>query len=531
MWTSRNGSYFNVFRGIPYAKQPVGERRFRPPEHLDVHDNWEGVQDFNWEMPRCYQVDMITGFHVGKEECLKLNVFSPDLTPKKLLPVMVWIHGGAFVSGDSGTALWGPHYFMDHSIVLVSIHYRLGPLGFLSLGTEEIAGNMGLWDQRMALLWIRHNIEQFGGDPNKVTIFGESAGSMAVNFHVLSPQSKNLFSKAIMQSGTVFSSFLESSQQATNYGLRFAEAVGCDKRNQVVECLRSVPAQELYEQMQIFDKDCPLRSDLGFTHIGPWKPVIDSFIERPFLPKAPEEILKNREENPVPCIIGFNKEEGLLLSTRFLKDPHIHEYFIKNKDICAPVYLLGKDKEVAKEEDIAAADKLIQSYSKSGINTSFAEYTDLFTDAIFAAGTHKLVNYLVKNNRKVFKYIFAYQGSTSFGDFFSSSFFDRAIYFLSRLLRFYPTKSLGACHVDELLYMFQVTPIINMIPATSDRKVSEDLLKLWVSFATTGSPTSEEGNTWRAANHEEEFHYFVIDKYSRIEKRTELSRLKQWISI
>ena len=142
MWTSRSGRYFNVFRGIPYAKQPIGERRFKPPEALDTQDSWEGAKDFNWEMPHCYQVDLITGFHIGKEECLKLNVFSPDIiiSPDKLLPVMVWIHGGGFVTGDSGTAMWGPHYFMDYDVVLVSMHYRLGPLGFLSLGNEDIAG-------------------------------------------------------------------------------------------------------------------------------------------------------------------------------------------------------------------------------------------------------------------------------------------------------------------------------------------------------------------------------------------------------
>ena len=179
----------------------------------------------------------------------------------------------------------------------------------------------------------------------------------------------------------------------------------------MVECLKNVHVQELYQHMQMFDKDCPLRADLGFTHIGPWKPVIDSYIKKPFLPKVPEEILKNKEENAVPCIVGFNKDDGLLLSTRFLKDPHTLDYFIKNQNVCGPVYLLGKDKENASEEDILKANSLIQSYTEPGSNTTFSEYTDLFTDAIFAAGTHKLANYLVSNNRKVFKYIFSYQGN------------------------------------------------------------------------------------------------------------------------
>lgn len=527
MWTSRNGSYFNVFRGIPYAKQPIGERRFKPPEALDANDKWEGMRDFNWEMPHCYQIDMASGFHIGKEECLKLNVFSTDMNPEELLPVMVWIHGGAFITGDSGTAMWGPHYFMDHGIVLVTLHYRLGPLGFLSLGNEDISGNMGLWDQRMALQWVKKNIKQFGGDPKRVTIFGESAGSMAVNFHILSPESKGLFSQAIMQSGTVFSSFLESSSQATSYGMRFAEKVGCDKRNKIVECLKSTPVKELYEQLQMFDKDCPLRDDLGFTHLGPWKPVVDSFIEKPFLPKDPEEILKNKEENSVSSIVGFNKEDGLLLSTRFLKDPHVLNHFVENQLVCAPIYLLGKDKQVASEADTAKSEELIQSYSKSGTNTTFAEYTDLFTDAVFAAGSHKLANHLVKNGRKVFKYIFSYQGSTSLGDIFSASLLEQGLYLISRLLRLYPTQSLGACHADDLLYLFQVTPIINMIPTSVDRRVSEEMLEMWVNFATTGEPN----NAWRKADLEAEFDYFVIDEISTMETRMELTRLKQWIDV
>ena len=161
----------------------------------------------------------------------------------------------------------------------------------------------------------------------------------------------------------------------------------------------------------MFDKDCPLRDDLGFTHLGPWKPTVDSFIEKPFLPKDPEDILKNREENNVPAIIGFNQEDGLLFSTRFMKDPNIQQYFVDNQKMCGPIYLLGKGKELATEKDIARSESLIKSYTKTGINTTFDEFTDIFTDAIFGVGTHKMSNYFVKNNRKVFKYIFSYKGN------------------------------------------------------------------------------------------------------------------------
>eukprot|EP00092_Neocalanus_flemingeri_P017124 GFUD01018520.1.p1 GENE.GFUD01018520.1~~GFUD01018520.1.p1 ORF type:complete len:581 (-),score=109.13 GFUD01018520.1:68-1810(-) len=531
MWTSRDGRYFNVFRGIPYAKIPTGERRFKPPEPLDAKDRWEGAKDFNWEMPHCYQVDMITGFHIGREDCLKLSVFTPEMSPETPLPVMVWIHGGGFVIGDSGTAITGPHYFMDQDVVLVTLHYRLGPLGFLSLGNEKIAGNQGLWDQRMALQWVKRNIKSFGGDPKKVTIFGESAGSMAVNFHLLSPQSKGLFSKAIMQSGTALSTFIKSSKHSARDGHKFAEAVGCRKETEIVECLQTVPLKSLYASLLMFDQDCPLREDVGLAFLGPWKPSVDSFIEKPFLPKDPEDILKNGEDNNVPAIVGFNQEDGLLFTTRFLKDPDIGHSFIENQKICGPIYFLGKEKELINEKDIEQSERLIQSYSNSETNATFAELTDLFTDSVFGVGSHKLSNYLVENKRRVFKYIFSYSGSSSLGDFFSDTLLEKAYYFLSRIVRLYPTRGLGACHADDLIYLFQMTPIINMIPSSADRKVSEDLVKMWVNFARRGDPNSEGEQNWKQADLENEFDYFVIDEHSRMETRKELKRFENWVGV
>jgi len=528
IWTSRNGRYFNSFRGIPYAKQPTAERRFKPSEYLDAEDNWEGAKDFNWDMPQCYQVDALTGFHVGREECLKLSVYTPDISSGTPLPVMVWIHGGGFVAGEAGSLFTGPHYLMDQDVVLVTLHYRLGPLGFLNLGNEDVAGNQGLWDQRMALQWVKENILSFGGDPSKVTIFGESAGSMSVNFHLISPQSKGLFSQAIMQSGTVLSTFMKSSKYSVKYGNKFAESVGCTKEKNTVECLQTVPLKDLYSSLLMFDQDCPFRDDLGFAYLGPWKPSGDSFLGNPFVPKDPEDILKHGEDNNVPVIVGFNKEDGLLLTTRFIKDPIVKHNFVANQHTCGPIYLLGKETEEITEKDIALADKIIKSYS-SGVNTTFEEFTDIFTDAVFGVSSQKLAEYLLQNERTVFKYMFAYTGSTSLGDFFSYNLFQQAYFFMSRLFRTYPTRELGACHADDLLYLFRMTSIINMIPSPSDRKVSEDLVRMWVQFATYGNPSLGGKSSWLEADLKNELVYFVIDHNSRMETRKELKRFKNWV--
>ena len=136
----------------------------------------------------------------GQEDCLFLNIYVPDTIfvddPQiKLLPVMVWLHGGAFMIGSNNYNRLGPQHFVNKDVIVISVNYRLGPLGFLSLGSEEVPGNAGLRDQLMALTWVRENIENFGGNPESVTFFGESAGSRSINLHLLSPLGNGLFQR------------------------------------------------------------------------------------------------------------------------------------------------------------------------------------------------------------------------------------------------------------------------------------------------------------------------------------------------
>ena len=145
-----------MWRSLRYARPPVGDRRFRRPEALGEEETWRGERDFTSELPMCYQLSMVGGFHSGQEDCLFLNVYSPVVEEEeRLLPVMVFIHGGGFVVGDASSTMVGPHFLMDSEVVVVALHYRLGILGFLSSGGEEAPGNLGLWDQRQALLWVR----------------------------------------------------------------------------------------------------------------------------------------------------------------------------------------------------------------------------------------------------------------------------------------------------------------------------------------------------------------------------------------
>ena len=263
-WVSRDGKYYNAFRSIPFAKQPVEERRFKRTEALDEDDAWEGVVDFNREVKPCYQPGM---GGPGREDCLKLSVYTPDIKPQTPLPVMVFIHPGGFVIGNGGTINQGPTFFMDHDVILVSISYRLGILGFLSLETDDAPGNLGMWDQRQALIWVRQNIASFGGDPDRVTIFGQSAGSMSVHYHLLSPQSRGLFRGAIMQSGTALSPYTNVMRSPGYYGKRLADLVGCGQSDNILGCLQAVPVSTLYEHLFAFD-ECAFRADIGLTFPG-----------------------------------------------------------------------------------------------------------------------------------------------------------------------------------------------------------------------------------------------------------------------
>lgn len=201
--TSRSGRKFAAFLGIPYARPPIGTRRFQAPEPMYL---WDEVFNATKYGPICPQLDFPqpdpTKFPpppkdkkgTGDEDCLKLNVFSNGYLnndyqqENELLPVLVFIHGGFFMSGSGG--YYGPRYLMDHDIILVTFNYRLGPFGFLSTEDLHAPGNAGMKDQVLVLKWIQRNIKSFGGDPARVTIYGQSAGSVSVQLHMLTPASE-----------------------------------------------------------------------------------------------------------------------------------------------------------------------------------------------------------------------------------------------------------------------------------------------------------------------------------------------------
>ncbi|KAJ8664708.1 hypothetical protein QAD02_006370, partial [Eretmocerus hayati] len=251
------------------------------------------------------------GSIIGSEDCLYMNIYSP-VKRNGSLPVIVFYHGGAFIFGSYEED--EAHYLMDHDIIYVTVNYRVGILGFLSTGDEIIPGNMGLKDQAMALKWVKDNIESFGGDPNRITIAGFSAGAASVHLHYLSPLSTGLFQSGISFSGTAFKCWAQSGH-AREKAMKLGAAMGCPTTDtkSLVKCLKERPARELTAAVILF---MPWQQ-LPFTPFGPTieKPSATAFLTRP-----PAEIFRSGDYYDVPWVTGLVSDEGVYPIADFAKN-------------------------------------------------------------------------------------------------------------------------------------------------------------------------------------------------------------------
>ncbi|KAM9046710.1 cocaine esterase isoform 4-T4 [Megaptera novaeangliae] len=290
----------HTFLGIPFAKPPLGLLRFAPPE---PPESWSGIKDGTSHPAKCLQdfasmkemtlklLNVTLPSTSMSEDCLYLNIYTPAHSHEgSKLPVMVWIHGGAFVMGMAsmydGSALAA---FED--VVVVVIQYRLGLLGFFSTGDKHATGNWGYLDQVAALRWVQQNIVYFGGDPDHVTIFGESAGGISVSLHVVSPMSEGLFHCAIMESGVaLLPSFTANSSDVVSTVVANLSACGQVDSEALVDCLRHKSEEEILA-------------------INKPVSIIPGLVDGIFLPKHPQELLASADLHPVPSIIGVNNDE------------------------------------------------------------------------------------------------------------------------------------------------------------------------------------------------------------------------------
>ncbi|KAM4833740.1 carboxylesterase 1D-like [Thomomys bottae] len=302
-----------VFLGVPFAKPPLGALRFAPPQPAEP---WSFVKNTTSHPPMCSQgavgAQVLPELFTNKkesisEDCLYLNIYTPaNLTKNSRLPVMVWIHGGGLLVGDA-SSYDGLALAAHEDVVVVIIQYRLGIWGFFSTGDEHSHGNWGHLDQVAALRWVQDNIASFGGNPGSVTIFGESAGGESVSVLVLSPLTKNLFHRAIAESGVALMPALVRTENVRPIAEKIAIMAGCKTTTSaaMVHCLRQKTEDELLEVTLKLNL-CKLDFVADPKEHTAFLPTV---VDGVLLPKTPEEILAEKSFNTVPYIVGFNKQE------------------------------------------------------------------------------------------------------------------------------------------------------------------------------------------------------------------------------
>lgn len=441
-----SGDGARVFRGIPFARPPIGELRFRPPEPATA---WSGVRDAGAFGPACMQPrTAFADYEAISEDCLYLNVWAPE--DAREAPVMVWIHGGSLSMGAGSEPFYDGAAFAREGVVVVTINYRLGPLGWLAhpaLSAESprgVSGNYGLMDQIAALEWVRDHIADFGGDPGRVTLAGESAGALSVMYLMVSPEAEGLFHGAIAQSGYMITSPVlrdtpyENWPDAETVGLTVAAALGADS----AEALRALPAEAIISGA----------APTGYFPMG----TVDGQL-------IPEQIIDRIDKGlqaAVPVLAGYN--EGEIRSLRILLPP-------------APVDAGAYEAEIrARYGERAAA--FLTLYPASDIDAAMLAAT---RDGLYGWSSERLA-----------------AGQGSVGQHGWLYYFDHG----------YPAAEavgLRAFHASEIPYVFGTadrTPAYwPAVPETeTERGLSRAMTAYWAGFIRTGRPEAPGQPVWPA---------------------------------
>jgi para-nitrobenzyl esterase len=426
------------FRGIPYAAPPTGDNRWRPPQPAA---RWQGIRDASEFAPHCAQLGGAFGLASDSEDCLFLNVFMPKLALQELpfAPVMVWIHGGALVTGLSD--VYDPSPLVAKGVVVVTINYRLGALGFLAHpafaaeSAQGAAGNYGLLDQQAALQWVQKNIRHFGGDPHNVTIFGESAGGLSVHTQLASPLADGLFDKAIVESGA-YQPTQPSLTAAETSGSNFATAAGC--ADQSATCLRGLPVATI------------LAKQTG----GVEAPTVDGF----FLKQSITDAFTSGNFNKVPVIEGSNHDEWRLFVAQTEAVTHV------------PLSAAGYPGAVARLVGPTNAAALLPQYPAANFNSPSEALGALGTDAIFACNARKLTSALAAST-KVYQYEFNDPNAPV--QFFTGISFP-----------------MGAYHASEIQYLFGSFGRPRPAMTDDQTKLSQTMVRYWTQFAWFSNPNT-----------------------------------------
>jgi para-nitrobenzyl esterase len=443
---------YAVFLGIPYAAPPVGNLRWRPPQ---APARWQGVRHATSYGPACPQLpspwlpEMLGRKQMLTDEaCLYLNVWTPNLDGSSKVPVMVWIHGGGNVEGSQEWPPLGPTLAV-HGVVVVTINYRLGVLGFLShpaLTAESphhASGNYGLLDQMAALRWVQRNIDRFGGDPRRVTVFGASSGALDICDLMASPLAGGLFQRAIMQSGVCVDSLAPLLAGAEGDGARTAAERRLGSDQDTLAKLRAVPADELV-------REAADQKGMDFN------PVVDGWVFH----QQPALTFSQGRQAKVPVIVGSNADEVSIFASPLVggtsyRPKSVDEYrqwllreFHTHADTVFAAYPARKDAEVQ------------------------AAFRAMDTDYQFGFGASLLAREMAAAGQRAYLYTFTNVGAGQFA-------------------------ALGAFHSEESMFLSKKywTSWVN---SPGDAQLSNTIVDYWIQFAKAGEPSAPGLPPWPA---------------------------------
>ena len=436
-----------LYRGIPFAAAPVGDLRWRPPQPAP---KWNGVRSASEYGPACMQSNAaIANLPAPSEDCLFLNVWTPATHASERLPVMVWIHGGGFVAGTPAEQLYHGEWLAKKGVVVVSVSYRLGVFGFLAhpeLSAESerhVSGNYGLLDMIAGLEWVRKNVAAFGGDPARVTIFGESAGAIAVSQLCASPLAKGLFRAAISESGGSFGPVraaggigenMQPLRSAERDGSAWAKTLGASSLSD----LRAMPAEKLLAAAQ--------------RRRGLFWPVTDGWI----IPDDQFRLYQAGRYNDVPVLIGYNSDEGATFGVPTSQSAYVQSVHERYGQF---------------------ADKILAAYP--GGETPAAKKTarDLTRDTAFGWHTWSWARLQTQTGKKpVYLYYFDEHPSYPADS---------------------PRAGFGTPHSEELPYVFrQLREHNRPAPTAADEAMSDMMRTYWTNFAKTGDPNGTALPRW-----------------------------------